>query len=668
MACIILFNTFGFITNIKHIKMKKITLAVLVLFALAGKMIAQPILTINAPPWDGGNSQLAAPTGSADAAYHRGAFLIKASELSGLITSNSVVTTVQFGLLQGCSAPTTGQFTLYLQNTTDATYLKGTTWSGIIAGMTTNYNANITLPQTAASTSTLISLTTVPNFTWTGGGVYVAWAFYAPTANSTQLATWQTNYTGLTNGAVRAYTTSAGPAPTTLTGSSHRLSLNLLAANTATNEVAVLAMDAPGYVAKAFNTGHQITAYVKNSSINALTNVTVALGSSGANTFGNIQTIANFAAGSTSMVTFSAFNPTVNGVNNITVSVLPDQNNSNNSITWSQSVTCNSSAIHPAVVTYTTAYGYGGTTGSGCFTSKHNYPANCSLTNVLVAIGTYSGNTGQSMYGVVSDATGNIVGTSNTVVVNSGSTQNFVFNPPIALTSGTDYYIGVAQPTNGYYPMAYTDATSIVIPDYYNFPLAGGTAPAAMGLNGWFGITPQVLLPNLTISAAATRTRVCNKSTESTTLTLSGQSGMTYLWSTGSTSSTSVVVSPSVTAASGAVSYTVTGTDGATGCKSNAAVVTVSVANCTGLVNNSTFASNVAVYPNPAVNGKVMVSGLEGSNTITVYNVIGQAVLSFTTNDDNAVVDLKDQASGNYLIKISNSLNESKTIKIVNQN
>ena len=654
--------------------MKKITLAVLVLFALAGKMIAQPTLTINAPPNDGGNSQLAAPSGSADAAYHRGAFLIKASELGGLITSNSVITTVQFGLLQGCSAPVTGQYTLYLQNTTDATFNKGTTWSTILTGMTPNYNGNITIPQTAASTSTIISLNTTPNFTWTGGGIYVAFAFYAPTANSTQLATWVCNYSGLTGGAVRGYTTSAGPAPTTLTSSNFRLSMNLLAQNTATNEVAVLAMDAPGMVAKTFNTGHQIYAWVKNASINALTNVSVAVGSSGANTFANVQTIANFAAGSTSMVTFSAFNPTVSGINNITVSVLPDQNNSNNSLTWSQSVTCNGVAIHPANVTYTTAYGYGGTTGSGCFTSKHNFPANASLTGVLIAIGSYSGNTGQSMYGVVADGSGNIVGTSNTVVVNSASTQNFVFNPPIALTSGTDYYIGVAQPTNGYYPMAYTDATSIVMPDYYNFPLAGGSAPAAMGLNGWFGITPQVMLPSMMISAAATRTRVCAK--ESTTLNLSGQSGMTYSWSASSINTispssntvTSVVVTPTLSTTSGVVSYSVVGTDGATGCKSNVAAITVSFNICNGLVNNSTYGSIIAAYPNPAVNGKVNVTGLEGSNTITVYNVIGQAVLSFNTSEENAVVDLKDQPSGNYLIKISNANNESKTIKIVNQN
>ena len=62
--------------------MKKITLTLLLLSALFGKMISQPIVSWNAPPNEQAGSNFALASGGNTAVYHRAAFLIKNSELA----------------------------------------------------------------------------------------------------------------------------------------------------------------------------------------------------------------------------------------------------------------------------------------------------------------------------------------------------------------------------------------------------------------------------------------------------------------------------------------------------------------------------------------------------------------------------------------------------------
>jgi hypothetical protein len=90
------------------------------------------------------------------------------------------------------------------------------------------------------------------------------------------------------------------------------------------------------------------------------------------------------------------------------------------------------------------------------------------------------------------------------------------------------------------------------------------------------------------------------------------------------------------------------------------------VVNC-GIVgvNQNFMDINFSIYPNPAINGKTSVNGLEGKNTITVYNMIGQAVSNITTENENEVIDLNNQPAGTYMIRVTDSSNKSKTVKII---
>ena len=99
---------------------------------------------------------------------------------------------------------------------------------------------------------------------------------------------------------------------------------------------------------------------------------------------------------------------------------------------------------------------------------------------------------------------------------------------------------------------------------------------------------------------------------------------------------------------------------------------TFTIVNCglppiVGIHANTFNSGNLSVYPNPVVNGKATVSGLEGVNTVSVYNMLGQMISTTTSDKENVGIDLTTQVQGTYLVRITDSYSKSKTIKVINQ-
>lgn len=97
----------------------------------------------------------------------------------------------------------------------------------------------------------------------------------------------------------------------------------------------------------------------------------------------------------------------------------------------------------------------------------------------------------------------------------------------------------------------------------------------------------------------------------------------------------------------------------------------VCVQNCNangdvGFQTNSPL-SNLTIYPNPTANNKTSISGLNGKNTVSIYNLLGQLVSSEITTKETLEIDLKNQPLGTYMIRIVNSNGDSKVVKIINQ-
>ncbi len=97
----------------------------------------------------------------------------------------------------------------------------------------------------------------------------------------------------------------------------------------------------------------------------------------------------------------------------------------------------------------------------------------------------------------------------------------------------------------------------------------------------------------------------------------------------------------------------------------------VCVQNCNAngdvLVKSNLPLSTLRIYPNPTANSKTAISGLNGKNTISIYNLLGQLVSSEITEQDIFEVDLQNRPKGTYMIRIVNSNGDSRNVKIINQ-
>ena len=229
------------------------------------------------------------------------------------------------------------------------------------------------------------------------------------------------------------------------------------------------------------NTPHIVQAVVQNNGYNALTNLSVTLTVSGANSYTNTQTITALAVGGLDVVTFAAYTPTANGINDITVSVANDDNNANNSYSYWQEV----GSTYAYADSTSTFSGLGYSDGEGAMLCKYSMYGSKTIPTVNIGISSDSSCIGQSVYALVLDQAGTIVGTSNNYVIQASDIETIVAftitNPPTITSS--DFYVGVGQ-TQGatpvaYYPLGTQEESYIRSNAYYTAGLdASGLAEA----------------------------------------------------------------------------------------------------------------------------------------------------------------------------------------------
>ncbi len=658
--------------------MKKITLALLLALGLNDLGFGQANIAVQAPPYDGGTTGLSLPNAFPAVVYHRSSYLVLKSELTSLALTNSIITQMGIDLQQSSNVATVGQFTVYLENTADVAYNKGQNFAAAIAAPAQLvYQGNLNFPVNAGAQTVSFPLTN--NFTYNGDGIYVVCDWYCAAPTATLPVRTLANSSGLTLPATTGggcyASSSVAPAPATMTNTTNfRPCFRFTAANSATNEVSVTYLAGPGKVSKLMGAAHTVTAQIRNNSNIALSNIPVTLSVTGANAYTETRTVTSIGAGSFQTVAFTGFNPTVSGLNSMTATVPSDELNTNNeSLVWQQSVTCNEAASNPPVAAASfsnTAFTAG--TAGGIFSTRYNPVVNVDLQGIRFALSTNTNVVGKQFYGVLLDATGNILETTNTITATGAMQGTFVkFDFPSLqpLTLGTNYHLGIAAPATTVNPFASLDLPYNA-PNYYFSQLAGGSIGVAGNTGGaHFGIEAVLSFSNLEMSASASKTVVC-KLNPTTTLTTTGATTYTYTRVGGAVTSSAgvAVVTPTITGAQGMVNYTVNGTDAGTGCRTNQAVISISVAVCAGIAANGDYGVNISVYPNPAVNGKAIISGLEGTNTINVINVLGQSVLTLKTDEETVNIDLSKQVSGNYLVKITDETNMSRIVKLVVQN
>jgi len=634
--------------------MKKNILSLIAVFYFIQFTYSQPNITVQAPTANY-NSQTMLPGGMSGQNYARGCFLITANELAALTSTN--ITSIGFALEHGTgSIPVNGNMIIYLQNTTNNTYAKGTTFTNVISGMTNVYNGNMTIPSSPTSTANIMfSLTS--GFNYTGGSIYVAydWVTTPPASTcSTCGYTWYfTNQSSVTMASYRANPTNNPTFLSTLILSTLRPICIFEADNSATNEAAVLVIDAPGKVAEAMHTNHVIKAGIMNKSINSLTNLNVSLNITGANPFTDTFVISTLAPGASTTVSFSPFTPAQLGTNNISVYLPSDQNPTNNQLFWTQEVTCDVASNSPPNQTYTLAFGHA-SLPIECL-GLFNFNATSTLT--AVDINLVQDNTPNvTLCGLVMDNAGTVLAISNTMStsqVNFNALTTFSFTPPLQMLMNQDYYIGMSE-SKGFY-MAAGQATYHA-GRFFSRGVSGGNP---VPVNAYFGIEPVISGPEITISQSSTV--MCLG--ESMVLSANGASSYTWSSSIFNPINDPYVSIITVTPTSNEI-YGLYGEDDQ-GC-SNSTSTPLAVKACTGIQGN-TSSQTVRVFPNPTANGKTLVSGLTGETTLAVYNIIGELVFTKQSTDEIVTLDLSTRPVGTYLLKITDSNKGFKVVKLVNQ-
>lgn len=442
------------------------------------------------------------------------------------------IRSVGFEITAAGTASVTGNIKIYLQNTADVSFVKSSTFATAITDMTLVYDGPLTISN---ETGTYDIRLTTP-FAYAGTGIYVAydWALTS--------ATGGTSIYGCTNAAVGGAngnrSSIAATLPTGALGSSAFRPAVRFGVSAQANDVAVLAIHTLTQFPRQAASPHQVRAVVKNNGYNKQTSYTVSLNVTGANIMTSNKTVT-LESQETTTVTFDNLFAINNGTNNVNVSVIADDVNTNNSLTVSQNVN-NSTYSYADASAPASSIGYN--TGAGLILNKYRANGGWLIDTVRVFIANTPAIENKRMFGVVLNSTGQIIAKSDTftaTIADLGKYKSFAMTSPKVVYE-EDFYVGLSQVANavGFFPVAYQAESPVRSGAYYTAPSAGGI-PAEAATFGRFMIEANVAIPNppQTVNIGAD-TVIC----PGATVTLNaGNPGMTYLWSTGATTQSIVV-------------------------------------------------------------------------------------------------------------------------------
>ncbi|MBK7213556.1 MAG: hypothetical protein IPH88_09745 [Bacteroidales bacterium] len=437
--------------------------------------------------------------------YQRTEYLVTAAEMAASgFPSGYTIDAIGFLIATAGATTQSGTFKVYLMNTTDATYNLGAAWT--TTGFTLASNiASWTVP--IAAGSYVVQFAGGTPFTYTGGGVYVAWEFSnAGTAGTTALVA--NCNTALTNGLYGQR--SATALPTTLVASSFRPA-TIFVNNSINDIVSLTNIYTLERAPLPYGSPVPITVRASNVSATATTfdvTVTVKDATNTFTRFTSTQTVTALAGGSVAQVNF-AWTPANNEDVNIYAST-----NAISGETWT---TNNSTSMVGNVnnnlfsYTYNTAGpdGFGYTyPGTGLFASKFHMNGTGVVPGANLVISADAATTGNTIYAVLMNSAGTILTQSADYVIAAGDlgvTKSFSFLSAQSFTN-EDFYVALAQTagTAQYYPMGTFVENVQRDNTFYTGAITGGTLTAlatSFGLK--YGIEAQVQAPAATVNPSA---------------------------------------------------------------------------------------------------------------------------------------------------------------------
>ena len=355
--------------------------------------------------------------------------------------------------------------------------LKNTiTWVNAVTPMTLASSGVITIPDTIGAYD--IPFTGGGPFTYTGGGLYIAWEYSRPagtlsTANLTLSTTSGTRLAGA-NGqdsltfllcmVSRADTNFTGqPA---ILGESNQRPETRLGSSSLKDSVAVVAVYALGMTTPKFQSPATIAAVITNkSATNKNYNVTLTVKEQQSNAvrYTTTQNIT-VTATDTALVVFNGWSPTLLEKDSIIISIPAEPNENvinNNSKSYFQNVNASVLAYDDGT-SLVSAAGFG--TAAGLLLNKHTIKGCGQVLAAKVFLTESAKN--MPVYAVIRNTAGVIVAQSPAFTAGESdinSYHSFYFTNPVSFLN-EDFYIGIAQAASAtpYYPVGaqWEDATT----------------------------------------------------------------------------------------------------------------------------------------------------------------------------------------------------------------
>ncbi|HEX8657488.1 MAG TPA: fibronectin type III domain-containing protein [Hymenobacter sp.] len=215
------------------------------------------------------------------------------------------------------------------------------------------------------------------------------------------------------------------------------------------NDVAVRAVYTLGKIATPSALPQAVRAFIANAGTAPRTNVAVTLSITGANTFTNTVTVPTLPVGAQGTITFADLPATLTaGTNTVTVSVVADEDNTNNSVTVSQLVTPNRlSYIEPGKPNDGAVF-FSNTSAGAVLSAKYTVPGTVALANASITFAAAPSNPTTAFQVVVYDATsagtpGNLIYASTPQNRPAGGGDVTVTLPPLQATGA--FHVGVKE-------------------------------------------------------------------------------------------------------------------------------------------------------------------------------------------------------------------------------
>ena len=239
--------------------------------------------------------------------YQRTEYIITPTEMAAAgFSSGITLNSIGFLISAVGVGPITGTLTIYLMNTTDATYTLGTTWT--TSGFTQVHNdAAFSVP---ISPTGVYDISLGSPFTYTGGGLYVAWEFNSPTG--TAGTTGVTHYCNTTIANSLYGQRSNTSMPTTLAATNFRPATRFGTPDF-TDVIAVTHIYTTEKVPVPFGTPTPLDVRVSNVSASTVSsfNLTMTVKDSATSTVRYTATlpVPDLAAGASSRISFTGCSP-----------------------------------------------------------------------------------------------------------------------------------------------------------------------------------------------------------------------------------------------------------------------------------------------------------------------------------------------------------------------